>query len=135
MDINILAVFVTALVVYALGALWYSPLLFGKQWMKLSGVHPDMNPEQKKRMGVKYFLHFVSVFITVLVFDFVLGAFTVVTIGDGLLAGVILWLGFALMNQVSPTLWEGKSWKLFLLNGAYSLVFFLVAGIILTLWV
>ena len=30
-------VIVTALIGYIIGALWYSPLLFGKQWMKLTG--------------------------------------------------------------------------------------------------
>ena len=37
-DINWVAVMVAAFVAYVLGALWYSPALFAKQWMRLIGV-------------------------------------------------------------------------------------------------
>ena len=33
--INYIAVLVSAVIGMAIGALWYSPLLFGKIWMKL----------------------------------------------------------------------------------------------------
>jgi hypothetical protein len=31
-------------------------------------------------------------------------------------------------------IWEGKSWKLWLINNGYNLVFLMISGIILTLW-
>jgi hypothetical protein len=37
-DINMYVFFVGSVLSYFLGALWYSPLLFGKIWMKLRGV-------------------------------------------------------------------------------------------------
>lgn len=42
-DVNWLAVIVGAVVAYALGALWYSPKLFGTKWAEGSGV--SMDPE------------------------------------------------------------------------------------------
>lgn len=42
LEMNWLAVAVAALVPMAIGALWYSPLLFEKAWMKASGVTREM---------------------------------------------------------------------------------------------
>ena len=37
-SVNWLAVLVGAIAAYALGALWYSPKMFGKKWMKSVGL-------------------------------------------------------------------------------------------------
>lgn len=37
-NINFLAVLVSALASFAIGSLWYSPLLFGKAWQKAVGL-------------------------------------------------------------------------------------------------
>ena len=39
--VNYLAVLVAAVVVFILGWLWYSPLLFYKPWMRLRGLDPN----------------------------------------------------------------------------------------------
>lgn len=38
-NVNILAVFVAAMATFILGAVWYSPVLFGRQWV-LDGTAP-----------------------------------------------------------------------------------------------
>jgi len=38
--VDYLPVFVSAVVVFVLGWLWYSPLLFFKPWMRLRGLDP-----------------------------------------------------------------------------------------------
>jgi len=40
------------------------------------------------------------------------------------------WLGFVVTTQVRPTLWEGKSTKLFLINALHGVVNLLVIGAI-----
>jgi hypothetical protein len=40
-DLNWLAIIVATVVVFIGGALWYSPLLFVKPWMRLTGVTDD----------------------------------------------------------------------------------------------
>lgn len=37
-NINYLAVFVAALSTFLIGGLWYSPILFGKAWMKANNL-------------------------------------------------------------------------------------------------
>ena len=38
MDVNWTAIITGAAVAYVLGALWYSPTMFGNQWMKAVGI-------------------------------------------------------------------------------------------------
>lgn len=40
MKINYLAVSAAAIAWFVVGSLWYSPLLFGKQWLALNGMGP-----------------------------------------------------------------------------------------------
>ena len=49
MAVNYLAVLVAAIVSMVIGGLWYSPLLFGNVWMKLSGItQKDVEKAKKK---------------------------------------------------------------------------------------
>src|SRR2546422_5509273 len=40
-NVNILAVLVAALLTFVLGAFWYSPILFARQWMQAQGYTPE----------------------------------------------------------------------------------------------
>ena len=48
-NVNIVAVLVAALVTFVLGAFWYSPVLFARQWMQAQGYSPEKVQELKKR--------------------------------------------------------------------------------------
>src|SRR5438034_8245817 len=48
-NINILAVLVAAVLTFVLGAVWYSPVLFAKQWMAAQGYTPEKLEEIKRR--------------------------------------------------------------------------------------
>ena len=62
--INYLAVLVSAIIGMIIGALWYSPLLFGKLWMKLSGMtEKQLNEAKKKGMGKMYLVAFIGVLL------------------------------------------------------------------------
>ena len=57
-NINYMAVIVSAAANFLLGWLWYSPMLFGKQWMKMMGFDKLSKAQQadmKKKMGVSIF--------------------------------------------------------------------------------
>ncbi len=46
--VNYLAVLVSSVVGMGIGALWYSPLLFGKLWMRWNGMDARQLEEAKK---------------------------------------------------------------------------------------
>jgi len=135
-DVNFLAVLVAAIAGIAIGAFWYSPAGFGKIWMKESGFSEESLDEAKKKGMAK---SFILGFVASLVMAYVLAYFVQIG-GAGDIAGALqlgfwLWLGFIATIMLNGVLWEGKSWKLYILNIAHQLVSLLVMAIILVLWV
>jgi hypothetical protein len=137
--INYLAVAACGVLSMGLGTLWYGPL-FGKPWMKMMGISKgEMNAETKKAMMKSYSLMFAGSLITAFVFAHVLDSFAIAQgtsgISAGLMGGFWMWIGFMAPVTLGSTLWEGKPWKLFAINSGYNLVFLMLSGVILSLWV
>ncbi len=131
-NINLIGVALAGIVGMAVGALWYSPI-FGKQWMKLIGFNKETIEATKKRgMILSYSLGFVGQLVTAYALALLI-AFSFQYF-SGFSYGVILWVwfGIVLPIQMGGVLWEGKSWKLFMLNSAYSLVQLLAMGLVLS---
>ena len=134
--INYLAILVSSVVSMMLGALWYSPLLFGKEWMKLMGIdEKKMKGMKKKGVAKSYILGFIGNLIT----TFVLAHFVRYTGAesfiDGMQTALLIWIGFVATVMLGTILWEGKPVRLYLINSAYYLVMLLIAGGILAVWV
>lgn len=136
-DINLYAVLGAAVASFSIGAFWYSPVGFGKPWMRLMGYTEEvmrsmtMTPARAMTIGflmallTSYVLaHFVAVWNEV--------AFGAMTWGDGLMLGFWIWLGFQVTIHIGSVLWENKSWKLFVLNASYQLLATLTMSGILT---
>jgi len=134
--VNLLAVVVAAIAGMVIGALWYSPLLFGKLWMKLSHMtEKDIAQAKKRGMAKAYILQFVATLVTAYVLAHILAYAETASISDGLQGAAWVWLGFFATTALGSVLWEGKSSKLYLLNIAHSLVILLVMGTILAVWI
>ncbi len=133
--INYLAVLVSALATIVVGFLWYSPLLFGKLWMKLSMIsNADIKKAKQKGMTASYLLMIISTLLMSYVLAVFLDYANALTPVAGLATGVLLWLGFVVPLLLGSVLWEGKSWKLYMLNVAYYLVVLIIMGAILGGW-
>ena len=137
-QINFLAVITCVVVSMVLGSLWYGPI-FGKTWIALMGfTEKDMEAAKAKGMAKSYALMAVGslVMAYVLAHSLVFAAtfLNVSGIGAGLQAGFWNWLGFIAPVTLGTVLWEGKPWKLWMLNNAYYLVLLCVMGTILALW-
>ncbi|MCB9799079.1 DUF1761 domain-containing protein [Candidatus Nomurabacteria bacterium] len=139
-EVNYTAVLVAAIVAYIIGALWFSPVLFGKPWMKLTGkTDTDMQAAKKKGMSKTYFSHFLTTLVTAYVlFHFVAGWYTsqseLTATAIGLQTGFWLWLGLLATTQLSPVFWNGKPWKLYWIETSYNLVSLLLMGLIIGMW-
>lgn len=140
-SIDYWAVLVAAIAAMVLGGLWYSPLLFGKQWMKLMNIDPKRmaemkkNPVMKKKVNRAYALMFLGVLVTAFVLAHFVDYVEATTVAEALQAGFWLWLGFIVPVMLGGVLWEEKPWTLYLLNVSYQLVNMIVMAVILTLWV
>jgi hypothetical protein len=137
--VNWLAVLVTAVVIFALGALWYSPVLFVKKWVALQGkTEEQMRAEAANaNMPVLYLSAFLTALVTAWVMALVFAHFNPaieLSWAHGLLFGFLFWLGFAATTSYGSAIFSGKPKQLWLIDSMYNLASFVIAGIILAVW-
>ncbi len=127
-DINYLAVLLATLSSFVIGGLWYSPLLFGKSWMALSG-----QSEERLRSGNPAIV-FGGAFLLNLVAAFVLAMWLKersADVQDAASAGFAIGLGLVASSIGVIYLFERRPLGLWLINGGYATVLFTVMGAIL----
>jgi len=128
--INILAVIVAAVVYFILGAVWYSPLLFAKPFIKYRGA----NPQELQGQPTDYLIALVGSVIAALVLSLVVKSVNATTVVDGILIGLIACAGFAATSTLSFTIFTGPHKMLWVIYSGYQLVAFAIMGAILALW-
>ena len=130
-NINYLAVFVAALSTFLLGGLWYSPLLFGKAWMRANNFSDEnLQTFSKARMFGWSFVF--SLVMAVNLAMFLAGPTTNVT--WGMTAGALAGSGWVAMAIAIIGVFENRSWPYILINGGYMTVALVVMGAIIGAW-
>ena|SRR3989344_4140803 len=133
--INFWPVLVAAVVSFGIGALWYSPILFGKEWMTLTKMSDsDMEAAKAKGMWKSYVVHFIATLISFLVLAFISTTIGIANAGDGAYIAFLLWLGFVLPINVSEYLWKKAPIKLVIIDTVNVLVSLLIGGAIIGAW-
>jgi hypothetical protein len=97
---------------FMFGYLWYGPI-FGKLWAELMGIKMD------GKCGPKPWaiaLTLLGVIFTTFVMAYILNIYKPYCSYG---AAFFIWLGFCLPILFSQVTWEGKPWKLFVLNASY----------------
>ncbi len=133
-DINFLAIFVAAIVIMVIGAIWYSQAAFGKEWMKAMGKSEAEMEKAKADATRSYISTFIGAILMALVLEIFIGYRGVISLLDGALVGFLAWLGFVLPSALGSFLFEGRNKKLFLINAGYNGVALIIIGAILALW-
>jgi len=132
--VSYLPVLVAAVVVFVLGWLWYSPLLFYKPWMRLRGLDPVAAMTGAKMPGGKLVVELARCIILA----YVIARFVALLgIGSWLGAvhfGLMVWIGFPVIMLTGSVLWENTPWKVAAIHAGDWLVKMLVISIIVTLW-
>jgi hypothetical protein len=138
--VNYVTVLVCGVVAMIIGFLWYGPL-FGKQWAALMGwgeLSLEQMAERQKKARPGYVITFLASLLLAFTLDhaiiFAAKYLDVSGVSAGLMGGFWNWAGFVIPVSIGQVLWEGKPWKLWILNASYWLVLLLVMGVILALW-
>ena len=139
-QVNYIAVLVTGAVIFALGGLWYSPLLFAKRWTRMMGkTEEEMkaymeSPKAKSEMPLMYAMAFVTALLIAWVMAIVVNHFPPFSVLRGSEVGGLCWLGFAAATSYATATFSMQPRGLWLINSGYNLVSFVVAGAILAAW-
>jgi hypothetical protein len=127
--LNIWAILTATLSAFLVGGLWYSPLLFGRLWMKANGFGSD-----PPRAGAKTF---AITFAISLVMACNLAMFlndSKSTLAWGATAGFLAGFGWVAMGIAIVSLFERRPWTYVLVNGGYLTVALVLMGAILGAW-
>jgi hypothetical protein len=128
---NYLAIFVSAVVYFGLGALWYSPVMFQKGWMANIG-----RTEEQLRNGSKIvFLYtFIALFVICFVTSFFTWALQTANCIPAIKLGLFISLGY-IVTVVAINNWYGqRTAKLTMIDAGYHVVGIVLATIILAVW-
>ncbi|MBS3070950.1 DUF1761 domain-containing protein [Candidatus Pacearchaeota archaeon] len=138
LSINHTAVIVSAVISFLIGWIWYSPLLFGNLWIKMSKFTKAQINAGKKR-GMKGMLPqmlfgFLSTLVMIYTLVILIEIFEAITIVAGIFVAFLVWVGFIATTMLGMILWEGKPFALYLINSVHYLVVLLISSVILVLW-
>jgi hypothetical protein len=135
MKIKYPAVLVATLIHYALGALWYSPLLFGNRFIRIIGWTPEQIQQLQAKSPAR---ELIIAFLTSVVLVYILAHFVqytkAVTVRGGIETAFWLWLGFIVTTNLATVLFEQRPLGLYLINVGYQLVGCALAGVVLAVW-
>ena len=124
----ILAAGITSVVI---GAIWYSPFLFGNVWARHAGLTPEMMEKGKRRMPfVAFFGLLISMLIAYVMQDVGIALNTYDVVGAFVL-GLWCWLGFAVPVVLSAVVWEQKSFVYLLITLGYWFVSFVAMALVM----
>jgi len=131
MKTNYLAVFVSALAYWILGALWYG-FFFAKPWMALE----QMTAEKAASMNpvLPYIITFALNLLIALVLAQICNWRNADTAARGAAVGTLLWIGFIGPVNYTTYMYEMRPKQLFAINEFYSLVGLCLMGAILGAW-
>lgn len=124
------AVLAAAVAGMAIGAAWYSPLLFGNAWMAALGKTQDeIGTPVGAMIGSMFCCLLSALGVAVLV-----GWFGVSSGSGGAMLGAFLGVTLVATAMLSDTLFAGSGWRLYGIQAGYRVTYLVAMGAILGGW-
>jgi hypothetical protein len=133
-SINYPAVVVAAVAAFVIGMVWYSPVLFARQWMAAQGYTPEKMAAMRQGMAKTYAVSFLCFLVTAWVMAVLTDRLGVGTPLGGVKLGGLVWLGFAATIGLMANLYSDKPRAAYFIDAGYQLVYLVVTGVILAVW-
>ncbi len=130
MDINFKLVLLATIVQFALGALWYSPAMFGKWWMQIMEV-TNLSKEEMKAMQKKMApFYLLQLLLTLLMTVSFAALVPLLLIFNVFHIAFWIWLGFLVPVQVGTVIW-GNTKKKFWAKQIFVMISYQLASIMI----
>src|SRR3954469_21780742 len=129
-----LHILAAAVAAWLIGALWYSPVMFAKAWVKAHGYTAEQIAAMQVMQGKVIAATLVAMILMASVLQIFLSHLGADSVADGVLWAFHAWLGFALPLGFIAHLYSGKKLAAWLIDTGYQLVYLLVMGAILGGW-
>jgi len=129
---NYWAILIAGAAAWILGALWYTPLLFGNTWM--AGIGKTKEQVEKDYSPVNLVWALLGYLIAAYGLGRILSWVAADSLADGLMIGVLAAVCLVAAPAAVDDVMEGRPRSLYFVNAGYKLVTFAVMGVILGLW-
>jgi Protein of unknown function (DUF1761) len=134
-DINYWAVLLATLSTMVVGAIWYTPKVFGNYWMKAAGVKPSGRvSDAVGPIITTVIVSFVTAWVLAGAVDishrFYGGNYLI----NALVTAVLLWAGFTAARFITHDAFDQRPSGLTVLNIAHELVTVIVMAVIIGVW-
>ena len=124
------AILVSAFVAAALGAAWYSPLLFARPWMDALGKTPEQLGPQGPALAGSVF----SCLVAATAVELLVVATGATSLAAGVGLGAVLGIGIVAMTMLSDSLFSGWGWRLYTIQMGYRATYLVLMGAISGAW-
>jgi MFS superfamily sulfate permease-like transporter len=134
-QLNWLAVVVGTIIYFAIGAVWFTPMAFGRPWQRSIGWDPDKRPPQMS--PVYYAAPAVAIFVMAIAVGMLAAATGSDTFGEGITLGFIAGVGFGLAITAIEAIFDPNKpqpWTWFAITGAYHLLGILALAVVVSVW-
>ena len=128
-DIHILGILLAVVANTMIGALWYSPLLFSKVWLKSLGKTQEELNTSSANTG--YVLTMIAAVVSAIILSYFISLVDSISVADGAWIGFLAGFGIAAARELSPTFFESRNFTLYMISAGYHIVALTVMGMIL----
>jgi hypothetical protein len=127
--INFLALTVITVIAFVASSIWYSPILFGRPFLELSGATTTPPPN-----ALKALFELLRTFVLAYVIARLMLRLNVTTWKDALAVGLWLWIGFPVILLTGSILWQNVPWQLAAIHAGDWLIKLLLIPVGITIW-
>ncbi len=106
---------------------WYTPIFFGRAWVKLSGR--EMEPA-KQWIPVGFLAHLICIIALAIIIQLA----NAKTLLEGVVLGLVVSIGFIGAMLAGELVWEKIPFQLFLIRLGDQVLTLSIAGAILAMW-
>jgi hypothetical protein len=126
--VNWLAVIVAAVAGIIVGFIWYAPQVFGRRWARASGIEL---PEPGQVQPMTYIGGVATAVVTAYVLAVLSRGLGAATLVDGVIVGLVVWLGFVATWLASGVFFERRSTIWWAINAGQAVVSLAIMGAII----
>ena len=134
--LNLVPVVIAGVINMVIGALWYSPLVFGKLWMRTMGKTEEEFKQELSltKMAFTYVVNTIASLLFAYVLAHLIKFSQTHTFSQGVMIGFWVWLGFVVTTVIPGYMYESKPKMLYFLFIIYQLISITLIGGFLAIW-
>ena len=125
---------VAAAAAFILGALWYSPALFGKAWVAANGLTPEKVEAMRASAPRAYTVSFLCNLVMATALCALLHRVGVVSWLTGAKLGALIGIGFAATIGLTANMYSDKRLSAWSIDAGYQIAYLILMGGILAAW-